>query len=934
MKKILFSLILLLATLAAGAQQLQGDPAVRKGQLDNGLTYYIVHNGLPAQRAEFYLATDVGAIQEDPGQEGLAHFLEHMCFNGTKNFPGKGILNYLQSIGASFGGNVNASTGSEETIYMLNNIPLKSEAVIDSCLLILHDYSHFVSCDPVEVDKERGVILEEYRTRNNASWRLNEKSLPLLYGDTKYATCNVIGSQENLETFPPERLVDFYRTWYRPDLQAVVVVGDVDVDAVEGKIKSTWSDVPKAENPRQKEQIRIPDNDEPVIGVLTDPEFSAVNIAFYWKVPIESEKQNNSAMKLVDQLMESIISNAMSERFDDLKAEPGSPLNDAAFYSRNLCETLDAVSLVVSGKEGRWEETAAIVLTEAERLRKYGLTAGEIERAKASILSSYEAAAANAETRKNAEMVSPLLANFFDNYEYMSPADKFKFVKGILPQLQMSMINDKAAKIITDRNLIAIYYGPEKEGLVNPTEEQFRELIGKVKSSEILPREEKSVAVNFIDPDSLAGSPVKTEKATVNGATELTLGNGATVVLMPTAYEKNRVSIHLFKKGGVSRIATEDLPSFETNIWQIFQMNQGLSSFTAAEVKKMLSGKEISISPYISQYYQGVNAASVTKDLETALQLVYLTFCEPRFDKNEFDQSINIIRPVLGTLDNQPQWQFQKEAVKTLFGNDPRHPLLTEELLDKASLETMARVYHSLFNDAGGVIVGMVGDFDVETVRPLVEKYIGSIPQGRNELEWEEVETVAKGRIVNDFKVRMETPKATVAQVYTLYAPFTAARDVAFDAVKYILDMVYTETLREEEGGTYGASVTVSLGNVPTNLDLLEIDFETNSESADKLRAMARQGLENLAANGPSADHFDKAVKNLQKKVPEDRVKNAYWLVGIEQWYKYNIDYIRDYESAIDALTPEDVKNVAASMLESGNYIELIMRPESTEITN
>jgi len=639
-------------------------------------------------------------------------------------------------------------------------------------------------------------------------------------------------------------------------------------------------------------------------------------------------------MKLVDQLMESIISNAMSERFADIRAEAGSPLNDAALTSRNLCETLDAVSLVVSGKEGRWEESAEIAFTEAERLRKYGLTEGEVERAKASILSSYEAAAANAETRKNAEMVSPLLANFFDNYDYMSPADKFKFVKGILPQLQMSMINDKARKMITDKNLVVIYYGPEKEGLVNPTEEQFKGLIEKVRSSEILPREEKTVAVSFIDPASLAGASVKMEKSTVNGATELTLTNGATVILMPTAYEKNKIRIHLFKKGGMSRVATADLPSFESNIWQIFQMNQGLSSFTAAEVKKMLSGKEISMAPYISQYYHGVNAATVTKDLETALQLVYLSFCEPRFDQNEFDQSINIIRPVLGTLDNQPQWQFQKEAIKTLYGNDSRHLILNEEILEKASLETMERVYRSLFNDAGGVVVGMVGDFDVETVKPLVEKYIGSIPKGRKELKWEAVESVAKGKIIDDFKFKMETPKVTVAQVYTLNAPFTAARDAAFDAMKYVLDMVYTETLREDEGGTYGASVTVSLGNAPTDLDLLEIDFETNSQSADKLRGMARNGLEELAKNGPSADHFDKAVKNLQKKVPEDRVKNAYWLVGIEQWYKYNIDYIKDYESAIDTLTPEDVRNAAKSMLESGNFIELIMRPENTETTN
>ena len=932
-KRITLISLALLSFCILSAQQLPGDPAVRKGKLENGLTYYIMHNELPAQRAEFYLATNVGAIQETPDQDGLAHFLEHMCFNGTKNFPDKGILDYLQSIGASFGGNVNASTGVEETIYMLNNIPLQRESVIDSCLLILHDYSHFVTCDPVEIDKERGVIIEEKRSRNDASWRLNEQARPYLYGDTKYATCNIIGSQENLETFKPESLTTFYQTWYRPDLQAVIVVGDVDPDVVEAKITSTWSDIPALENPQPKAEIKIPGNEEPLVGIMTDPEFTALNIAFYWKTPVESEEQNSSAMKLVDRLMANIVSNAMAERFTELKAVPGTPLNDASFGTTNICETLDATALVVAGKEGQWESTTEIAVAESERLRRFGLSDGEIERAKANILSSYEAAAANAETRKNSQLVNPLLNNFFDNYDYMSPGDKYSFVKSILPQLQTSMINEKAKQMITDDNLVVLYYASQKEGLVHPEADQVKELIAKVKASDIQPKEEKAIAANFINPETLAGSAIKKEKPTVNGATELKLKNGATVVLMPTDYEKDRIRISLFKKGGMSRVADEDLSSFESNIWQIFQMNQGISSFPAADAQKMLSGKEVSVAPYISSFYHGVNAATVKKDLETAFQLVYLYFCDPRFDENEFNQGINMIRPVLGSLESQPQWQLQKAAIKTLYGEgNPRHLILNEDVLDKASLETMSRVYRSLFNDAAGMVVAVVGDFDADAVKPLIEKYIGSIPKGKKALKWGVTDDlVKKGQIENDFSVKMETPKVTACQVYTLNAPFTAKRDVAFDALKYILDMIYTDTLREDEGGTYGASVTVQLGHEPTNQDLLEVDFETNPESADKLRGLARAGLEGLAKEGPAADHFDKAVKNLQKNVPEDRVKNSYWLAGIELWYKYGIDYISEYDGAIETLKPEDVRDAAKAVLESGNFIEIIMRPESNE---
>ncbi len=930
MRKSIVSALLTLVVLSVSAQQLPGDPAVRKGRLENGLTYYIVHNELPAQRAEFYLATNAGAIQELPDQDGLAHFLEHMCFNGTKNFPDKGILDYLQSIGASFGGNVNASTGVEETVYMLNNIPLLRESVIDSCLLILHDYSHFVTCDPEEIDKERGVIIEERRSRRDASWRMNELSKPYLYGDTKYAGCTVIGSQENLESFQPSSLTDFYHTWYRPDLQAVIVVGDVDPDAVEAKIAAVWSDIPASENPQPKAEIIIPDNREPLIGIITDPEFSSLNLAFYWKTPIESEDGNDSAMKLVDDLMKDIVSNAMMERFIELKAVPETPLKDAVFTSQNVCETLDASLMIVAGDEKDWAPLFALAVAETEKLRRYGLSDGEIERAKANILSSYEAAAAKAETRRNSELVQPLIGNFFDNYDYMSPVDKYQFVKSVIPQLQPSMINAKAGEMITDSNLVVLYYAPQKEGLNHPDEGQLRELLANVKASDIAQNVETAVAAEFVDPASLSGSAVKKTKPAINGAAELTLKNGATVVLMPTEYEKDRIQISLFKKGGKSLIATGDLPSFEENVWQLFQMNQGVSSFPASDVQKMLSGKECSASAYISSFYHGINASTVAKDVETAFQLVYLTFCDPRFDENEFNQSLNMIRPVLGNLENMPQWQLQKAAIRTLYGDSPRRPILSGEMLDKVSLETMSRVYRSLFNDAAGLVVAVVGDFDAETVTPLVEKYIGSIPKGKKALEWGvKDDVIVKGKITNDFSIRMETPKVTVSQVYSLTSPFTPARDAAYDALKYILDMVYTNTLREDEGGTYGAQTGVILDREPTCQDVLEVDFETNSESADNLRRMAREGLEGLAASGPVTEDFGKAVRNLQKNVPENRLKNSYWMNGIEQWYKYRIDYITEYESAIESLTPDDVRNAAKEMLESGNFIEIIMRPES-----
>ena len=423
MKRIL-TLSVLLAAVAVSfgqapqIQQLPDDPAVRKGKLDNGLTYYIRHNDKPEGRAEFYLATDVGAIQETPDQDGLAHFLEHMCFNGTKNFPDKQILDYLQSIGAEFGRNVNAATGVEQTTYMLNNIPVSRSGIVDTCLLIMHDYSHFVTCDPVEIDKERGVIIEEKRSRNTASWRMHEKSLPYYYGDSKYATCTLIGSQENLENFKPESLVNFYRTWYRPDLQAVIVVGDIDVDYVEAKIRELFGDIPAAENPKPKEMHMIPDNREPVVGIITDPEASSTGMEIMWKSPARPEELNSTDVGMFLDLVDTYIALIMRERFSDIASKPDAPFLGASIGIGNLCETCQVTMGNIACKDGEAIPAFKAFLTEIEKMKMYGFSDAEVSRAKDNILRAYEKAADAAGTRTNSEFIDLYTGNFFDNTIY------------------------------------------------------------------------------------------------------------------------------------------------------------------------------------------------------------------------------------------------------------------------------------------------------------------------------------------------------------------------------------------------------------------------------------------------------------------------------------------------------------------------------------
>ena len=931
MKKFLFIAAALLSAAALGyAQQLQqlpNDPATRVGKLDNGLTYYIRHNEKPAQRAEFYLATDVGALQETPDQDGLAHFLEHMCFNGTKNFPGKGILNWLESIGASFGGNVNASTGVEQTIYLLNNIPLIRPTVVDTCILIMHDYSHFVTNDPEEIDKERGVIVEEKRSRNTAQWRMREQSYPYLYGDTKYATTSIIGTEENLKTFKPESLTNLYNTWDRPDLQALIVVGDIDVDYVEACIKRTFADIPAVENPQPKAVIPIPDNERPAIGILTDPENRNSSVAAYWRSQTMPEEMNSTPVGLLTDLVEDIVRIVMNERLREIAAQPGAPFLAGAFRISNLCETADATILEVASKDGEALQAFAAGMLEAEKLRRFGLTESEIDRAKTELLSQYETAAKQADTRTNSDFVMPMIYNFFDNERFMDPQAEYELVQQLMQMLPAQTVNQLAQQLITRENMAVIYTAPEKEGLAHPTAEQIQAVIDAVENAQIEQTAGEEIPEAFLNPAALKGSKNSKVKDGIYGSKTFTLKNGVRVWLLPTEHEKDHITFSLIKEGGRSLISDEELYSFDSNIWQLYLQNTGVSDFSKTLVGKMLSGKQLNVAPSISEYTHSISGNSTVKDFETALQLMYLYCTDPRFDETEYNQGRSQIEAVLPNLMTQSNYKLNKAVYDYLY-DSPRRFMIDETVLEKASLATMESVYRRLFSDAAGASLVVVGDFDPDAVLPLVCKYAGSLPKGKKAPKASfRGDGVRNSDVAYDFKAQMATPMVTVLQVYNVLKPYSIADDVACDALSYILDMVYTETLREDEGGTYGASNSAGVSQKPDERHTMEVIFQTNIESADKLIELAKSGFRGLAADGPTAEQFDKTVMNLQKNIPENRQRNSYWNNMILQHILYGFDYDKAYEDAVKALTPEKVKAAAQELLD-GNTIEIIMRPE------
>ena len=934
MKKTLALAVLLCSAFVLGAQQpeqLPNDPAVRTGKLDNGLTYYIRHNENPKGRAEFYLATHVGAIQETPDQDGLAHFLEHMCFNGTKNFPDKGIIDWLQSIGASFGGNVNASTGVEVTQYMLNNIPLVRETVIDTCLLILHDYSHFVENDPIEIDKERGVIVEERRSRRNAGWRMHEKSLPYYYGDSKYGTCTLIGSQENLLNFKPESLVNFYKTWYRPDLQAVIVVGDLDPDYVEAKLASIFADIPAVENPQQKEVYAVPENEEPVVGIITDPEASGIAWEILWKSEAAPAAYNSTVIGLMQDLLKSLISNIMQERLDDIAARPGTPFQSANFGIGNLCEPLEVVMGQVSAWEGKALPSLEAFLTEVEKMKRYGFSEDEVDRAKESLIASYETAANRADTRTNAQLVPELIGHFFNNKAFMEPGQRAMLVKQILSMLPTEVLNQLAAQIITPDNMVVVYKGPEKEGLVHPDEAQVLALIEAVRDADVEANATEQLEKEFLNPASLKGAKVKKTAASIHGATEWTLRNGVRVVLYPSDLEKDRILVNIVKDGGNSLIPTEDLASFEPNVFGLFLQNSGVSRFPATTVSKMLAGKNLNIAPYIKERSHGISGSTTAKDFETTLQLLYLMFTDYRFDPDEFQTGIQTIRNILPNLVGQPNYVLQKELMQTLYGDNPRNVLISEEVLAAANLKTLERNWRRLFADAAGATVFIVGDFVPEAIQPLVEKYIGSLPKGKKPLQWiDRNDDILPGERTNDFTTDMQTPKTTVLEVLSAPMEYSFDNDVALNALSYIMDMRYITSLREEEGGTYGARSQGMLNIEPKPMAVYQLYYDCRPSLADKLRSLAADELLKMAEEGPTTEEFEMTVKNLQKNIPEREIRNNYWMGVLQSWYQYGFDIDEGNKKAVEALTPEAIRDMARQLLGSGNSAVLVMRPGNT----
>ena len=939
MKHLFTSVIALLVTFAVaaqpGAQQIPvipADKAVRVGQLENGMKYYIRHNDKQKNLADFYISHDVGAIQEADDQQGLAHFLEHMAFNGTKNLPGKMLIEYLETVGVKFGTNLNAGTSWDYTQYLLKDVPTIRPGIVDSALLILHDWSHFIALQPKEIDAERGVIMEELRMRDGASWRGTIHLLKALGKGTRYEHRNLIGHLDGLKSFDHSSLENFYKKWYRPEYQAVVVVGDINVDEIEAKLKKLMADIPAspADAP-QKEVIVVPDNKEPIISIFEDPEMTESGASLFIKRQALPKQLNNTVVAEQLALIDALADEMANARFREIAMKPNAPFTGARFMNGGIgiCPTLACAGFDVNTQDGKILTGIEAAYTELERIRRHGFTEGELERAKQSVMKMQELAYNNRNDRKNGQYVQRYLNAFRKNAAMPDAETEWKLDSTIIVNIQLPMINQVMKQYITDHNQVLIVQAPKREGLVNPTEAQCLEVLAKVKAATIAPYADNTVKEPLIPADKkLKGSAVKKEsKNETFGTTEWILKNGMKVVVKPTKFKADEVQVAMVAHFGQSSLSDELY--WPSSFLPTFMGRMGISKFSATDLRKQLSGKNASVYVSPDDYKTQVVGNGSPKDIETIFQLIYLTFTDPRFSKDDYDVAMNQLRPYVENLQTNPDYISAVEREKTLYGNHFRRQQVTPALLDKVKFELFEPAYKALYSNAANFTTYIVGNVDVEVLKPLVEKYIGSLPVSKklSKKVDDGVRTV-KGEVVNDFKAKMQQPKVGVTRIYTGDIDYTLKNRVAMNVLSHVLRSRYTVSIREEKGGTYSVGVG---GRVKSDIKpsyQLIVLFDTNEQMADELSQIVIDEIKKIAQDGPNKEDVEKTRKYLLKEYENQIQMNGNWISWLVERDTHGTNYAAEYKKAVEALTYDDLKALAAKILKDNNMTYVIMRPE------
>ncbi len=940
MNKIKALLLLLVAfialpTLAQQLPTLPIDKDVRIGKLPNGLTYYIRHNNLPENRANFYIAQKVGAVQEEESQRGLAHFLEHMCFNGTNNFPGDALTKFCERIGVKFGQNLNAYTSTDETVYNIDDVPV-TESNVDSCLLILHDWADGLTLDPKEIDKERGVIHEEWRMRSSASQRIFERNLATLYPNSRYGHRFPIGLMSVVDNFKPKELRDYYEKWYRPDLQGIIIVGDIDVDKVEAKIKALFSPIVMPENAAKYEHYPVPDNVEPIYVIDKDKEQSQAYIQVMFKHdPLVPEEYKNTTAYLTVKLMESVASSAFNARLSEAAQKPDCPFVYAGVGDGNyiISKTKDAYSVIIVPKPGQDKEALEAVMKEVKRVDEFGFTGSEINRASEEFMSGLETIYNNRDKQKNSFFVPQYVRHFLENDPIPSIEDEYNTYKMMTQQMnQMQMLAPASSELFkeltarTDTNFVCMAMYPEKEGVTVPTVDQFKQAIAAAKAAKVEAYVDNVKNEPLVPTLPKKGKIVKETPADF-GYTCWTLSNGARVFFKKTDYNDSEVQFIASSFGGQNAIIKKDIVN--TKLMPQVMNSIGVGNFNSTELQKKLAGKQVGCGVDLDNTTESISGTSTPKDLRTLFELIYLRFQAPCNDIDGYNNTITMLRTSLANAEKQPMKAYSDSLQATLYGHNPLRASLKLADLDKANFETIKKLYSERFNAAGDFDFFFTGALNVDSLREFTEQYIAPLKSVKKREQYIDLKVEpVQGVVNNHFFRQMETPQAVVVQIYTGKNPYSMKEAAVVNALGAVLTQRYLKSIREDAGIAYSVGTDGSASYGVNDRYTLVTQCPVKPAQLDSALLLMKQGIDDIAKNGVTADELEKVLAFELKDNADNQKKNGYWMNLITEKVIWNKDLRTNYEATLKSITSKDIQDFVNNVvLKQNNCITVSMRP-------
>lgn len=906
------------------------DPKVKIGRLANGLTYYIRHNSLPEQRAELRLVVNAGSVLEEEDQLGLAHFMEHMNFNGTKRFPKNELVSYLQSIGVEFGADLNAYTSFDETVYILP-VPTDKPGLVDKGLEILEDWAHNATLDSLEIEKERGVVIEEWRLSRGAEERMMKQTLPVQYNGSQYAKRLPIGTKESLETFSHDALKRFYKDWYRPDLQAVIVVGDIDVNEMEQKIIKTFSDIPKAVSPRKRTEFFVPDHLETLIAVAKDKETAFPSVELLYKKPVQPQY---SIAEYVHYMNRWLFTGMLNSRFRELALASNPPFVGAgSYYGKSYARTKDAYEVYANSSDTGLTRSLYALLEENRRILLHGFTQAELDLQKKEMLSVYESIFNEREKEESYKYVDEYVNNFLINEPIPGIEWEYDFVKQQLASVKLEDINKLASAWITKDNMVVTINAPDKENVRIPSYQEVNEILDQVETANVEPYKAKELATALMDPSGLkSGKIVSIKQDTALEISILNLSNGATVVLKNTNFKNDEILFRAFSKGGHSLV--KDADYYSANYAASLVNQSGVGDFSAVDLGNMLKGKNTGVSPNIGLYGEGLNGSSTPKETETLLQLIHLYFSSPRKDTAAFESFKTRQKQFYANLSANPQIYFSGEFQKLMTQNHPRAGgIPQEEDFDKIDLDKSIQIYKERFANAGDFTFFFVGALEEESLKPLIEKYIGSLPGSSKKEKYKDLGIRPPTGSIDKVFEKGADPKSLVAMVFTQPAKYSSNEAYALKSLGDVMSIKLVEQLREEKGGVYGVSASGSMGRIPYTSSNFNIVFPCAPENVDTLSKAALDELRKIINNGVTSEDLEKIKEQQKRKLEVDVKQNQFWLNGLyEAWY-YGTSpaEILKKEQQVEDLNSAMIQQVAKKYINLSKFIRVVLKPGKEE---